>query len=72
MALLNRFLRLLKLLEQVAEFANVLTESTGLAIIICLFSYEALLLYSCDAHSSAILASAIGLTLHCVLNQPDK
>lgn len=71
MALLNRFLRLLKLLEQAADFANVLTGSTGLVIIICLCSYEAFLFSGCGAYSSEILASALGLTLHCVLNQPD-
>ena len=71
MAILNRFLRLLKLLEQAADFADWLTVPTGLTAIAALLSYQSLLLIGCDAPSAALLASATALTLHCGLNHPD-
>lgn len=72
MAILNRFLRLLRLLEQVADLTEFLTSPTGLALSFCLLSYQAFLRVGCDAPSAAILASVIVLTLHCVLNQPER
>lgn len=70
MAILNRFLRLLELLEQATDFAASLTTPPGIAVTVCLFSYQALLLAGCDSPSAAILASAVALTLHCGVNRP--
>lgn len=71
MALLNRFLRLLELLEQTAELGEFLTTPAGLALIICWLSYQGLVLTGCDAPSAAVLASTAALTLHCGLNRPE-
>jgi hypothetical protein len=70
-AILNRFLRLLKLLEDLADFGEFLTTSTGTAFVFCLLSYQALALMGCDATAAAILASTAALTLHCTLNRPN-
>ncbi|MBE7384320.1 MAG: hypothetical protein F6J95_023260 [Leptolyngbya sp. SIO1E4] len=70
MALLNRFLRLLELLEQATDVVEFLTTPAGIAIATCLLSYQALLVIGCDGPSAAILASATALTLHCGLNRP--
>lgn len=70
MAILNRFLRLLELLEQLTDCAEFLTTPSGLAVVACLLSYEALLLAGCDGPSAAILASTAALTLHCGFNRP--
>lgn len=72
MAILNRFLRVLELLEQAAELANWLTGTVELAAISALLSYGSLLLVGCEAPSAAILASTLALTLHCGLNHPDS
>jgi hypothetical protein len=71
MAILNRLLRLLKLLEQMVEFADYLTTPVGITLVFCLLSYQSLLLLQCDAPSAALLASVVALTLHCTLNRPD-
>lgn len=70
MAILNRFLHLLKLLESVAEFGEFLTQPTGATLIFCLLSDQALALMGCDATDAAILASTAALTLHCTSNSP--
>lgn len=71
MAILNRFLRLLKLLETLVDFGEFLTTSTGSTLIFCLLSYQALALMGCDATSAAVLASVAALTLHCTVNRPN-
>ncbi|PSN16345.1 hypothetical protein C7271_20305 [filamentous cyanobacterium CCP5] len=71
MAILNRFLRLLELLEQTSQLMEELTTPMGLALGICLFSYQALWIGGCDSSSAAILASAIALALHCGLCNPE-
>lgn len=70
MAILNRFLRLLELLEHAIDCADFLTTPPGRAMMACLLSYQALLLAGCDGPTAAILASAVALTLHCGLNNP--
>jgi hypothetical protein len=70
-AILNRFLYLLKLLESVAEFGEFLTAPLGTTLVFCLLSYQALILMECDATSATALASAAALTLHCTLNRPS-
>ncbi|MEL6382343.1 MAG: hypothetical protein AAFQ89_07705 [Cyanobacteria bacterium J06626_18] len=70
MAILNRLLRFLELLEHITEFTDFLTTPTGGALLACLLSYAGLLLAGCDSPSAAILASATALTLHCGLNRP--
>ncbi len=74
MAILHRFLRLLEFLEYVADVADTMAESltfpAGVALAVCLLSYQSLLLAGCDSLSSMVLASAVALTLHCGLNRP--
>ena len=70
MAILNRLLRLLELLECIADFAEYLTTPVGIALFVCLVSYQSLLLARCDGPSAAVLASATALTVHCGLNRP--
>jgi len=70
MALLNRFLRLLQLLERLAEGMDFLSTPEGGSAIAALLSYQAFLMVGCDAPSAAILASASALTLHCAMNRP--
>ncbi|MEO1094158.1 MAG: hypothetical protein AAFX01_04585 [Cyanobacteria bacterium J06638_28] len=71
MAILNRLLRLLELLEHISDFTEFLLTSTGLAVVICLVSYQALMLAGCDAASAAVLASVVALALQSAYNQPD-
>lgn len=70
MAILKQFLRLLELLEKVAEFVHFLTTEIGLTICFCLLCYVGLLLVQCDPPTASILASTIALTLHCTLHRP--
>ncbi len=69
--ILNGFLKLLELLEKVTAFIDFLFTPIGLSILLSLISYHGLLSYQCDALTSAILASAIALTLHSIVQQPD-
>ncbi|MEO0408799.1 MAG: hypothetical protein AAF289_15760 [Cyanobacteria bacterium P01_A01_bin.135] len=75
MALLNRFLQLLEFLEWVVAAVDVwidaLAMSGVLALLTCLFSYEALVMVNCDRPSAAILSSTLALTLHCSFNRPN-
>ena len=71
MALLNRFLKLLEMIEGLSEAIAFLSTPVGIAVGSCLISYEALLLIGCDAISASILAGTLALTLHSVLEKPD-
>jgi hypothetical protein len=71
MALLNRLLKLLELLEYLSEGIMILTTPPGIALGCCLWCYLALLLAGCDTPTASILASAAALTLHSVLTRPD-
>lgn len=71
MAILSRFLRLLKLLEDLAEFGAFLTTPAGTTLVFCWLSYQALALMGCDATSAVVLASTAALTLHCTMNRPN-
>ncbi len=71
MAILNRFLHLLKFLEDLADFCQFLNTSVGATFVFCLISYQSLILINCDAPSSAILAGAAALTFHCSVNRPS-
>ncbi|MDA0672522.1 MAG: hypothetical protein O3C67_02290 [Cyanobacteria bacterium] len=70
MAILNRFLYLLKLLEELVELGAFLNTPLGTAGVFCLLSYQALILMGCDAVDGAILASTATLTLYCMVNRP--
>ena len=70
MAILNRLLRLLELLEHLIDVAEYLTTPAGVSLAVCLVSYQALMLAGCDGPSAAVLASATALTVHCGLNRP--
>lgn len=69
MAILNRFLRLLTVIEQIAEATDHLAAPTGIAGL-CALSYEILLIAGCDAPTAAVLASAAALTVHCGCHRP--
>ena len=70
MAILNRFLHFLKLLEEVVEFGEFLTTPVGATLIFCLLSYQALALMDCDVTTASILASTAALTVYCTANRP--
>lgn len=70
MAILNRFLYLLKLLEDVGDFGAFLNTPAGTTSIFCLLSYQAFTLMSCDTINAAILASIAALTVFCTVNRP--
>ena len=70
LALLNRFLKFLELLETVGDFIAFALSPLGLAVGICGVSYYLLLWGQCDIPTAAILASAIALTVHSVLKHP--
>lgn len=71
MAILNRFLKFLELLEQVADFFAWIGAPTGFSAGLCLISYGLLLANGCDSPTSAILSGAIALTLYSIVQQPD-
>lgn len=71
MAILNRLLRLLELLEQISDFTDLLLTPTGVAVVICLVSYQALMLAGCDVVSASTLASVVALALHSAYTHPD-
>lgn len=71
MVILKYFLYLLELLEQVAEFIELLTTPVGLAAMVCLTSYEILMLLGCDAANSVVLAVVVTLTFHSASNRPN-
>ncbi|MEM9766618.1 MAG: hypothetical protein AAF892_01885 [Cyanobacteria bacterium P01_D01_bin.71] len=64
MAILNRFLHFLKLLEALVEFGEFLTTPAGTTLIFCLLSYQALCLIGCNVGTAAILASTAALTVY--------
>ncbi|NEQ30299.1 MAG: hypothetical protein F6K04_04755 [Leptolyngbya sp. SIO4C5] len=71
MTLLARLLQLLQFIELFLEFFEFLATPTGLAASAGIFSYVPLLQMNCEAPSAAILASAIALTLYCLLERFD-
>ena len=71
LTLLNRFLQLLELLEHLGDFIAFLLSPVGATIGICAMSYYLLLWGQCDVPTSAILASAIALTAHSLMQKPN-
>ena len=67
--ILSRFLGLLQLLEEVAEFADFLTSPIGSTVIFCMLSYQVFVLMGCNIPSSAILSSTVALALHCMIDR---
>ncbi|RZM82002.1 hypothetical protein [Leptolyngbya iicbica] len=70
MAILNRLLHFLKLLEELVEFGEFLTTPLGSTGVFCLLSYQAFALMGCDVTTATILASTAALTLYCTMNRP--
>lgn len=70
MAILNRFLHFLQLLEELAEVGEFLKTPIGSTLVFCGLSYQALSVMGCAAPSAAILASVAALALHCTTNRP--
>ncbi|MGP1375369.1 MAG: hypothetical protein ACTS3T_21260 [Almyronema sp.] len=71
MPLLARLLQLLQFIELSLEFFAFLGTPIGLAASVGLLSYGPLVQINCDAPSATVLASAIALTLYCLLERPD-
>lgn len=71
LAFLNRFLRVLELLEEISDFAAFVGAPMGVSIFVCLVSYNALLWGRCDIPRAAILASAIAMTVYSLVKEPD-
>ena len=71
MAILEYFLRLLEFMGQVGEFLELLSSPIGLTAMVCLTSYECLLLFGCDPANSVVLASVITLSFHAASNRPN-
>ena len=71
MAILNRFLQFLELLEQIVDFFALLGSPAGYSTLLCIFAYGMLLIGDCDSPTAAILAGAIALTLYSIVQQPD-
>ena len=71
MAILEYFLRLLEFMGQVGEFLELLSSPIGLTAMVCLTSYECLLLFGCDATNSAVLSLVITLTYYTTSNRPN-
>ena len=71
MAILNRFLKFLELLEQIVDFFNLLSSPAGYSAVLCLFAYGLLLMGGCNGPTAAILAGAIAMTLYSIVQQPD-
>lgn len=72
LAFLNRFLRILELLEEISDFVAFVGAPSGAAILVCLMSYNLLLWDHCGIPTAAILASAIAMTVYSVVKQPDE
>lgn len=72
MAILNRFLKFLELLEQIVDFFAFLSSPSGYSTIFCLFAYGMLLIGGCGSPTSAILAGAIAMTLYSIVQQPES
>lgn len=71
LAFLNRFLRILELLEEISDFVAFLGAPTGAAVLVCLVSYNLLLWGRCDIPTATILASVVAMTVYSVVKQPD-
>lgn len=63
MAILNRLLQLLELLEQSAELGEYLSTPTGMALAAGYLSYQSLVT-SCDVSTAAIVASTAAVILY--------
>ncbi|OKH19194.1 hypothetical protein NIES208_02785 [[Limnothrix rosea] IAM M-220] len=71
MAILKYFLQILEFMGQVGEFLELLSTPIGLAAMVCLTSYESLMLLGCDTANSVVLALVITLTFHTASNRPN-
>ena len=71
MVILKYFLHFLELLEQIADFFELLCSPLGLAAMVCLTSYEVLLLLGCDPTNAVVLAGVSALTFHTTSNRPN-
>ncbi len=71
MAILKYFLQLLEFMGQVGEFLELLSSPAGLAAMVCLTSYESLMLFGCDTVNSVVLALVVTLTFHITSNRPN-
>jgi hypothetical protein len=71
LAFLNRFLRVLELLEEISDFAAFVGAPMGVSIFVCWVSYNALLWGSCDIPWAAILAGASAMTVYTLAKKPD-
>ncbi|MEM9266495.1 MAG: hypothetical protein AAGA46_13300 [Cyanobacteria bacterium P01_F01_bin.13] len=72
MTLLNRFLRLLEVLEAAQEVFEFFTDPIGLAGVLAICLYFPIQALGCDASAAATLACTAALTFFClVVEKPD-
>lgn len=71
MTLLNRFLRLLELLESAQGLFEFLTEPIGLSGVLAICLYFPIQSLGCDASAAATLACTAALTFFCLVEKPD-
>ncbi|MEO0457620.1 MAG: hypothetical protein AAF152_13720 [Cyanobacteria bacterium P01_A01_bin.114] len=71
MSLLAKFLHFLEWVETTQAIFEFLTQPTGLATTVALCLYAPLQILGCDALSAATLASALGLCLYHLGQQPE-
>ncbi|AFY39176.1 hypothetical protein Lepto7376_2924 [[Leptolyngbya] sp. PCC 7376] len=71
MTILKYFLQLLEVMGQISEFLELLSTPIGLAGMVCLTSYESLILFGCDTANSIVLAAVVTLTFHIASNRPN-
>ncbi|MFH7245029.1 MAG: hypothetical protein ACHWZW_19505 [Spirulina sp.] len=70
MTLLARFLQLLRFLEDLLEFLDILTTPPGQVAMVGVGLYVGLIWIGSEASTAATLAGSVALALSCVLTRP--
>lgn len=70
MALLARFLQLLRFLEELLEFLDFLATPLGQIASLGIVLYGGLVMIGSDASTAATLAGSVALGFSCVLTRP--
>lgn len=71
MTLLNRFLKLLELLETVQDAFTFFTDPIGLSGVLAICLYFPMQALGCDASAAATLSCTAALTFFCLVEKPD-
>ncbi|MEM7061724.1 MAG: hypothetical protein AAF572_00965 [Cyanobacteria bacterium P01_B01_bin.77] len=70
MTFLNRFLKLLELLETVQDVFEFLSTPIGLSGVLAICLYFPLQFLGCDPSAAATLACTVALTFFCLVEKP--